>query len=173
MLGALPGLAPPPSPAAEPESAPAPASPTLDVAVPEAPEPAPLELCATVTARIHVSPARVDEELSAAKLEEEHFANSCEHWESVVEEQLRRGDKTTLTAFDEAYVAAVEELCGPIEPEHHARIELASERGAVEDTLADLGLPAPGLMRIRRICTQRLCAQSAHRERYFATLDRQ
>jgi hypothetical protein len=50
-----------------------------------------------------------------------------------------------------AYVAAIEDLRGPIAAGEYARLVLAADRGEAAPVLAELGLPEGSVTRIRRV----------------------
>jgi hypothetical protein len=169
-------LAPlPPRPIAEPakerQGAPAPLSPAVEPPAAEPDEPLPsLEICAALTASGHLLPAQQGQALAEAELDEQRWRTGGSHWARVVEGELRCGERATLGRFDSAYVAELERRRGPIAPEDHARIDLATERGCAEQALQELGLPIAGRMRIQRHWIRRLCTEPEARARYFQAL---
>jgi hypothetical protein len=143
------------------------APPTATPAEPdEAALPRALALCATVAARIDLQPDARDDVLTEARLDAEQWTASTEHWEAVIAGELGAGIQQTLKCFDAAYVAEIERVRGPIEPER------AAERGRMAEMLRTHRLPIEGWMRIKRTWIRTLCLEPALRARYFAALAR-
>jgi hypothetical protein len=91
------------------------------------------------------------EELRPGKWEAAHA-----RWLGEISEELDRGKQKLLSAYDTAYVAALEEARGPITPEEYARLTVAIERGRGEAKLREMDLPEESLMGIRRVWLERM-----------------
>ena len=133
------------------EPPPAPSASAEEPAPPPEEERFSTERCATIAARLAQRPS-----MRATILDEEGLTS--ERWELVhderlseIQDELRRGKKQQLSAYDTAYVAALEATRGPITAREYARLVIAAERGHVEADLSELGLPEDAMMRIRRV----------------------
>jgi hypothetical protein len=89
--------------------------------------------------------------LEAEKLTPEKWEQEHERWLGEIHDELDRGRKTLRTAYDAAYVTALEDRRGPIAAGEYARLSVAVERGKVADVLDDLDLPRDAMMRIQRV----------------------
>ncbi|AKT41298.1 uncharacterized protein CMC5_054660 [Chondromyces crocatus] len=117
-----------------------------------------VEQCASIAARLDHRPAERDtilevEGVALATWESMHARRLAE-----IQEELRRGKKLVLSAYDKAYVAALEAKRGPISAHDYARLVIAAERGTLEESLAALDLPEGAMMRLRRVWLARTVA---------------
>jgi hypothetical protein len=129
--------APPPEPA--PPPAPEPAAPP-----PEAPLPLdayPLERCAAIAASLARRPENQAPLLAQHKLEQDLWSRLHAHWLAAIDAELERGRNKQLTAYDKAYVSALEAERGPLTALEMARVQLASERGKGPAKLLELDMP--------------------------------
>lgn len=154
-----PVAAPPennPSTPAAPE-APAPDPPPIEE--PKAPglplDKYPVESCAAIAARIAQRPEDEGAILEAEKLSKETWEAVHAHWLDAIREEATRGKRKMLSAYDIAYVAALEADRGPITPTEYARILIAAERGQGEQMLTKLRLPEGVMIRLRRVWLER------------------
>src|SRR6185436_509473 len=85
------------------------------------------------------------------KLDEARWEPLRAHWLAEIKKETERGKTALLRLYDTAYVAQLEDERGPIAVEEYARIVVAAERGTVNATLADLGLPEGSMLRIQRV----------------------
>ena len=168
MLGPLatPGMSAAPEPAAPAEpvalaeaAAPAPAIADAAPALPV--DRFPLAACARIAASI----ARRKPEAAAILAEHELAADVWtlleQHWAAAVSEESQRGKSALLRAYDEAYVARLEEERGAITPREYARLIVAVERGRADVVLAELSLPRGAILRIQRVWLNRIAADAA------------
>lgn len=134
--------------------------PTLRHAAPagltgeEAPKPtvaSSIERCAAVAARIASPGADRAAILEAEELLPEAWEKEHVRWLGEIHDELDRGKKKLLAAYDSAYVAAIEDLRGPIAAGEYARLSLAADLGEAAPVLAELGLPEGSMTRIRRV----------------------
>lgn len=139
---------PPPSEPTRPSRAPASAP-----SAPEPPPPAeiPLERCAGIDARLAARPTERRALLEVEGLDEERWSEQLGRRLAEIDEELDRGKKGLLSSYDNAYVAALEALRGPITAEEYARVSVAAERGRAKRELTRLDLPEASLMRLRRV----------------------
>jgi hypothetical protein len=153
--------APPAAPAASAALAAAPA-PALEDAAPALPlDRFPLAACARIAASI----ARRRPE-AAAILAEHELASGVwplleKHWAAALAEEAQRGKSALLRAYDEAYVARLEEERGAITPREYARLIIAVERGRADVVLGELSLPRGAILRIQRVWLNRFAADAA------------
>jgi hypothetical protein len=157
---------------AEPADPPPIAAPPREVAAveepaPPSPPPAPappprptvvssIEHCATVAGRLASLRADRAAVLKAEDLTPELWASHHERWLLAIDDELNRGKKKLLSAYDAAYVAALEEARGPIAAGEYARLAIAVERGKVQAALVELDLPGDAMMRIQRVWLARM-----------------
>lgn len=130
-----------------------------------------LEECAALTARLDMGPDERERALTDMELDEEQWLDLHAHWQGTIDEELERGVADSITSFDEAYVAQLEVLRGPIDSEDYARLERAAERGQTEQVRAALDIPAPGLVRVKRVWVRRLCADPTLRADFIDALE--
>ncbi len=163
MLGPLatPGMIAAPEPVAAEPAALAEAAAPLDAAPALPVDRFPLAACA----RIAASLARRRPEAAAILAEHELAADVWslleKHWAAAVSEESQRGKSTLLRAYDEAYVARLEEERGAITPREYARLIVAVERGRADIVLAELSLPRGAILRIQRVWLNRIAADAA------------
>ena len=115
-----------------------------------------IEVCATVAARIAHRPAKRDDLLEAEKLTLDEWNEHHDRWQGLVHDEVDRGKKNLLSAYDTAYVAALEDGRGRIAPAEYARLAVAAERGKIVSALKDLDLPVDAMPRIRRVWLARM-----------------
>ena len=133
----------PPEPAPASEPPPEPSGPPI--------EKDPLAEAAAIAARIDRRPESFAKILEDESLDLTTWEAIDAHWRGVVDADVARGRRKLLSANDEAYVGALEAERGPITAAEHARLLVASERGAEQPLLEELGLPSTAMMRIRRV----------------------
>jgi hypothetical protein len=125
----------------------------------EAPKPtvaSSIERCAAVAARLASPGADRAAILEAEELSPEEWEKEHVRWLGEITDELDRGKKKLLAAYDSAYVAAIEDLRGPIAAGEYARLSLAADRGEAAPVLAELGLPEHATSRIRRVWRARM-----------------
>ena len=167
----------PPNPIVEVERAPSPSFATDSRArapVPpksEPEEPAPrasedvtLELCAAVTARIDAFPSQRAALLEEERLDDDAWQCASGRWAEAMAAALQRADSSPMERFDDGYVAALEVLRGPIDAETFAALEVAIERGRLDEVIVGLGIVRPAVIRIKRCWTRRLLRDAQLRE---------
>jgi hypothetical protein len=76
-------------------------------------------------------------------------------WKKTMAAEAEQGERALADAFDEAYVAHQERLQRPIDLASYARLQVAVERGAVGQVLADLDLELGDLVRLQRVWARR------------------
>jgi hypothetical protein len=155
-----------PPPANEPDQPP---SPPAEASAPKAPAAAPapdapkakavsisLEECAAITASIA---RRRDEEpkiLDEHQIDSPTWESTKEHWSKAIRAETDRGKVDLLRRFDTAYVQQLEKERGPIQASEYARLMIATERGMIDELLADLTLPRGAVMRIERVWIEKM-----------------
>jgi hypothetical protein len=117
--------------------------------------PCSVERCGAIAARIARRPEDLGAILEAEKLTPETWESTHAERLQEIQAEVGRGKRKLLSAYDAAYVAALEEARGPITPGEYARLVISAERGSSEATLAELGLPEEAMMRIRRVWLER------------------
>lgn len=110
-----------------------------------------IERCAAVAARIASPGADRAALLEAEELTPETWEKVHVRWLGEIHDELDRGKKKLLGAYDAAYLASIEDLRGPITAGEYARLSLAADRGEAAPVLAELGLPEDATSRIRRV----------------------
>ncbi|XYI03732.1 DUF2169 domain-containing protein [Sorangium sp. So ce1128] len=161
--------APPPPPAQRRVAEPAPAEEHAPAAVapeqlPAGPSAAPalpvgeypLARCAAIAAQLARRPESRDAILEAEALAPDTWEALHAHWLDAIRAGTARGSKALLSAYDAAYVGAIEAERGPITAVEYARLVIAAERGNDRETLADLRLPEGVTIRLRRVWLERI-----------------
>ncbi|MGK4007952.1 DUF2169 domain-containing protein [Sorangium sp. So ce1036] len=116
----------------------------------------PLERCAAIAARLARRPESQDEILEAEALALDTWEALHAHWLDAIRAGMARGSKAQLSAYDAAFVGALEAERGPITAAEYARLVIAAERGNDRETLAELRLPEGVMIRIRRVWLERV-----------------
>ncbi|WP_437730045.1 DUF2169 family type VI secretion system accessory protein [Sorangium sp. So ce1335] len=130
--------------------------------LPAAEEPAPplaaypIERCAVVAATLAQRPGDCDTLLKAEELTPKTWQWLHAHWLDEIQAELARRKKKLLSAYDAAYVAALEKERGPITAGEYAQLVIAAEQGQGQTALAELGLPDESMMPIRRVWLERI-----------------
>jgi hypothetical protein len=125
------------------------------------PSTVPIEKCAALTAKIAMDRAETGAILEAEELNAARWAKVQKHWDDAMSEERGRGKTTLRKAFDEAYVASVEQKRGPIQLSEYARLVVATERGKLADLLGELKLPKGAPMRIERVWFAKMLTDAA------------
>ena len=94
--------------------------------------------------------------LEAEELTESQWQEQHARWLGEIHDEIDRGKKKLLSAYDAAYVAELEKERGPIAAGEYARLSVAAERGKIAAALKDLGLPEDAMVRIRRVWLSRM-----------------
>ncbi|MGK3967642.1 DUF2169 domain-containing protein [Sorangium sp. So ce118] len=130
--------------------------------LPAAEEPAPplaafpIERCAAIAARLARRPADCDAILKAEGLTPKTWQRLHVRWLDEIQDEIARRKKKLVSAYDAAYVAALEKERGPITAGEYAQLVIAAEQGRGQAALAELGLPDESMMRIRRVWLERI-----------------
>ncbi len=133
-----------------------------------------LELCARLTARIDSLPSQRQALLAEERLDDDVWREAFRASSDAIAAAIQRSDSAPMERFDEAYLLALENVRGPIDVSTFEALEVAIERGRVEEAVANLGIPRAAVMRIKRAWTRRLIGnadlhrhlrEAIHRER--------
>ncbi|WP_437927352.1 DUF2169 domain-containing protein [Sorangium sp. So ce291] len=116
----------------------------------------PIERCAAIAAKLAQRPADCDTLLEAEELTPRTWQWLHEQRLDEIQAEVARRKKKLLSAYDVAYVAALEKERGPITAGEYAQLVIAAEQGQGQAALAELGLPDESMMRIRRVWLERL-----------------
>ncbi|WP_437932467.1 DUF2169 domain-containing protein [Sorangium sp. So ce291] len=148
-----------PAPAEEPAAAAVapeqlPAGPSAAPALPVGEYP--LARCAAIAARLARRPESRDAILEAEALSPDTWEALHAHWLDAIRAGAARGSKALLSAYDAAYVGALEAERGPITASEYARLVIAVERGTDREALTDLRLPEGVTIRLRRVWLERI-----------------
>jgi len=143
----------------EPETAEPPKATSIPLAAPAAPLPKqelpldkyPIERCAAIAARIVHRRVNTPNILEEHELTPDTWAALEKHWTSALRVESERGKTALLSAYDSAYVAALEDARGPILVDEYAKIVVGAERGKAAEALAALDLPRGAGIRIERV----------------------
>jgi hypothetical protein len=114
-----------------------------------------LEKCASVSASIA---RRKDEALKILEvngLSRGEWDVIERYWTDELRRETARGKTALMKRFDRAYVEQLERERGPIQAQEYAKIVVASERGAADEAMNELGLPQSSLMRVQRVWLDR------------------
>ncbi|WP_437760730.1 DUF2169 domain-containing protein [Sorangium sp. So ce1389] len=116
----------------------------------------PIARCAAIAAQLARRPESRDETLEAEALAPDTWEALHAHWLDAIRAGTARGSKALLSAYDVAYVGALEAERGPITAGEYARLMIAVERGTDREALADLRLPEGVTIRLRRVWLERI-----------------
>ncbi len=152
----LPGEALLPAPTLD--EAPAPAAPA-ETALPL--DRFPIAACARIAASIARRKPEAAAILGDHELAADVWSALEKHWAAALSEEAQRGKTALLRAYDEAYVARLEEERGAITPSEYARLVISVERGQTDIVLAELTLPRGAILRIQRVWLAKIAADAA------------
>lgn len=116
----------------------------------------PPERCGAIAARLAGDEGSACDVLRAEELDEARWQRIHAYWLDRIRDEAARGRKRLLSAYDSAYVSALEEKHGPITLEDYVRLAEAAERGAVEAALAERGLPKGAWPHVHRVWIGRM-----------------
>ncbi|KYF83050.1 hypothetical protein BE17_24320 [Sorangium cellulosum] len=116
----------------------------------------PIERCAAIAAKLARRPADCDTILKAEELTPKTWQWLHVRRLDEIQDEIARRKKKLLSAYDAAYVAALEKERGPITAGEYAQLVIAAEQGQGQAALAELGLPDESMMRIRRVWLERI-----------------
>ncbi|HTN89163.1 MAG TPA: DUF2169 domain-containing protein [Sorangium sp.] len=116
----------------------------------------PIERCAAIAAKLARRPADRDTILKAEELTPKTWQWLHVRRLDEIQDEVARRKKKLLSAYDAAYVAALEKERGPITAGEYAQLLIAAEQGQGQAALAELGLPDESMMRIRRVWLERI-----------------
>ncbi|WP_437834342.1 DUF2169 domain-containing protein [Sorangium sp. So ce1153] len=116
----------------------------------------PIERCAAIAAKLARRPADRDTILKAEELTPKTWQWLHIRRLDEIQDEVARRKKKLLSAYDAAYVAALEKERGPITAGEYAQLVIAAEQGQGQAALAELGLPDESMMRIRRVWLERI-----------------
>ena len=148
----------------EPESPPPPveaAAPPVEAAPPVPTDRFPIAACARLAASIARRRKKTAAILGEQELSVEGFTALEKHWAEAMSEESLRGKTSLLRAYDDAYVARLEDERGAITPREYARLVIAVERGGADAVLTELDLPRGAILRIQRVWLNRFAADAA------------
>jgi hypothetical protein len=120
----------------------------------------PLARCAAIAASLARRKPDAAAILAEHALSRSRWEALTRHWQDAIRAESARGQTTLLSAYDDAYVAQLEAERGPIRVEEHARLLVATERGAESDALTALSLPPGAGMRLSRVWARRIAADA-------------
>lgn len=111
----------------------------------------PIERCGAISASLARRKSEKQAILKEHEIAEKDWDKVQAHWLGEIKRETQKGKLDLLKAFDEAYVAQLEAERGPIGVTEYARLAVASERGVVEETAKELGIPRGAVIRIERV----------------------
>lgn len=114
--------------------------------------------CGAIAARVECNESTVADILRAEDLDAERWERVHEHWQDQIDAEAARGRTELRNEYDSAYVAALEAERLPITVEVYARLAEAGERGALDETLAELRFPEDAWLHIQRCWIPRMIA---------------
>ena len=121
----------------------------------------PIETCAKLTASIAMARPETEAILKTEELTPTRWQRVQKHWDEAMREERDRGKTARRKAFDEAYVASVEEKRGAIQLSEYARLVVATERGTLPSLLDELKLPKGAPMRVERVWFAKMLTDAA------------
>ncbi len=111
----------------------------------------PLERCAALTASIARTKTNKGKLLEAEELTEKQWESIQEYWNEAIKAETRRGKRTLLDRFDEAYVGQLEKERGPITVEEYAKLQAAADYGNQEEVMTNMQIPYGAFFPIQRV----------------------
>lgn len=145
-----------PVPAADSPPVPAPVDLPAAIEEPNEVEPRlplgvfPLERCARISASIARRPNDKSPILTKEEADPEEWPKLEDHWKDVVAAETKAGRPMMGIAYDEAYLAQIEEERGPITLHEYVRLMVAGEGGTEAEVLEELGIPRGAVGRLHR-----------------------
>lgn len=116
----------------------------------------PPERCGAIAARLACDERSTEAILRAEALDEARWQRVHAYWLDRIHNEAARSRKRLLSAYDTAYVSALEAERGPVATDDYARLAEAAERSAVAGALAERGLPASAWPHIHRVWIWRM-----------------
>ena len=160
-------LAPPPFglPSAQPD--PTPEAPAVER------DSLTLEECARVRAALSVRGADKGPILASFRVSEATWARVEREALQAIDEGTQSGDNRPLERYDDAFVAAQDELRGrPVDGPAYARIQVARELKQLAEVLEQLGVGRNDLLRLDRVWRRRLASDKALAEQVEDEMER-
>lgn len=115
----------------------------------------PLVRCARMAASIDVDPEMKAEILGASNLSADDWEALDDHWQEAILADVQSGKLDGRAAYDDSYVARIEEERGPLNADDYGALVVAEERGSMDATLSQLALPEESVMPIERVWLRR------------------
>jgi hypothetical protein len=115
----------------------------------------PLARCARIAASLDLDPDMTPDILRASKLAAEDWEVLDEHWQGAILAEIQAAKLDGRAAWDDHYLARIEEERGPISAEHYAGLVVAGERGSIDAKLGELGVPEDAILPIERVWLRR------------------
>lgn len=129
-----------------------------------------IEEVAAIAAEIAEGRTARADVLRAHDLTERAWSANERRWAKVMEEEASNGSSRSRTAYDQAYVRAVEGFRGPITVPEYTRIVIGLERGRTHQVLDELKIQRAALMRIVRLWTKKVAKDAKLSEEARALL---
>lgn len=139
-------------------------------------EPAPhevvdLERYAKLSAIFAEPDAQPKKTLAQEKIERDVWRQAALHWRRALERESRNAEHALRDRYDDAYVAAWEELHPDgFGPPEYAQLRAAEQRGRLQAGVDAIGLDKAMTMRLRRVWRRRLSASEALRAKVVEAL---
>ncbi|MGK3962594.1 hypothetical protein WMF01_18655 [Sorangium sp. So ce1667] len=116
----------------------------------------PPERCGAIAARLACDEGSTGDILRAEELDEAGWRRVHARWLDRIRDEAARSRTRLLSAYDSAYVSALEAKRGPIAVGDYARLAEAAERGAIAGALAARGLPEGAWPHLHRVWIRRM-----------------
>jgi hypothetical protein len=143
------------------------------------PEPTPppresitLEECAAIRAELSKKSADRAEVLARHHIEDATWHRLEREHLRAIDEASQGGDQALLERYDDAYVAACDELRTAIDELAYARLQLAKENGRLANLLEELAISRAELLRLDRVWRRRLQTDRSLAERLEDEIER-
>ncbi len=159
---------PPPAPAPPREPTPPPRDPT-----PTPPPPAPtMADAAWIRAKLSVKDAVKADIFGQHGFDEASWLSFEREQLQAIDAASQNGDPSMLERYDDAYLAALDEIRGKVDELGYARIQFARESGQLAVVLEELNVQRNDLMRLERTWRRRLQQNATMRDRVEDELER-
>lgn len=116
----------------------------------------PIDVCATVAARIDRRPSEHMEILQGMGLSTSMYHGAERAWVAAIRAETEQGRSELRAMYDRSYVAQLELERGSFEVIDYVRLMIGVEHGELDEVLAEFDVPQAALVRIERVWRERM-----------------
>lgn len=121
----------------------------------------PIDVCATVAARIDRRPAEHAEIIQGMGLSASMYHGAERAWVAAIRAETEQGRSDLRAIYDRCYVAQLEAERGSFEVIDYVRLMIGVEHGDLDAVLAEFDVPQAALVRIERVWRERMNTEPA------------